>query len=79
MAYDSLEKLKGGNISFADQFPVIGFGDGDEAFYALLHYQAGIGQYRIPDGSKFDEKWLGEKMTTVAEVMNSSWKGREKE
>ncbi|KAM0350613.1 hypothetical protein ACHAPU_003099 [Fusarium lateritium] len=78
VAVDSLEKLKSGKISFFPDYPPIGFGDGDEAFFAMIHYQAGIGRYLIPRDLPFlDEKFPDLKVTTISEVMEASWKGQE--
>jgi hypothetical protein len=75
--HNSLEKLKSGKISFASEFPPIGFRDGDEAFYAMVHYQAGFGRYQIPKGEKLNAKFPDLKMTSMKEVMEQCWKGKE--
>ncbi|KAF4454428.1 hypothetical protein F53441_3055 [Fusarium austroafricanum] len=73
---DSLEKLKSGKISFFPDYPKIGFGEGDEAFFAMIHYQAGIGRYLVPRDLTFlDDKFPDLKVTTALEVMESAWKG----
>ncbi|KAM0500995.1 hypothetical protein ACHAP8_004717 [Fusarium lateritium] len=73
---DSLEKLKSGKISFFPDFPPIGHGDGDEAFFAMIHYQAGIGRYVVPrDLSFLDDEFPDLKITEASEVMGS-WKGQ---
>jgi hypothetical protein len=75
VAVDSLEKLKSGKISFFPDYPPIGYGDGDEAFFAMIHYQAGIGRYLVPRDLCFlDEKFPDLKVTTASEVMDASWK-----
>jgi hypothetical protein len=77
VAVDSLEKLKSGKISFFPDYPSIGHGDGDEAFFAMIHYQAGIGRYLVPSKLPFlDEKFPDIKVTTASEVMDASWKGK---
>ncbi|KAH7233544.1 hypothetical protein BKA59DRAFT_504400 [Fusarium tricinctum] len=77
VAVDSLEKLKSGKISFFPDYPSIGHGDGDEAFLAMIHYQAGIGRYLVPSKLPFlDEKFPDIKVTTASEVMDASWKGK---
>ncbi|RGP67722.1 hypothetical protein FSPOR_5912 [Fusarium sporotrichioides] len=77
VAIDSLEKLKSGKISFFLDFPPIGHGDGDEAFFAMIHYQAGIGRYMVPrDLSFLDDKFPDLNITGASEVMESSWKGQ---
>ncbi|KAF5024422.1 hypothetical protein F66182_3508 [Fusarium sp. NRRL 66182] len=74
---DSLDKLQSGKISFFPDYPKIGFGDGDEAFLAMIHYQAGIGRYLVPrELSPLDEKFPDVKVTTALEVMETSWKGK---
>ncbi|KAG8672384.1 hypothetical protein FPOAC1_005651 [Fusarium poae] len=76
VAVDSLEKLKSGRISFSPDFPPIGHGDGDEAFFAMIHYQAGIGRYVVPgDLSFLDDKFPDVKMTEASEVMGC-WNGQ---
>lgn len=51
-------------------------GDGDEAFFATIHYLAGIGRYLVPRDLPFlDDKFPNLKVTTASEVMESSWKG----
>lgn len=77
MKHNSLEKLKSGHISFASEFPDIGFGDGDEAFYAMVHYQAGVGRYQIPEGEKLNAKFPDLKLTSMKEVMETCWKGKD--
>ncbi|QPC70722.1 hypothetical protein HYE68_001474 [Fusarium pseudograminearum] len=77
VAVDSLEKLKSGKISFFPDYPPIGMGDGDEAFFATIHYLAGIGRYLVPRDLPFlDDKFSDLKVTTASEVMESSWKGQ---
>ncbi|PSN61719.1 NAD(P)-binding protein [Corynespora cassiicola Philippines] len=73
--HDSLEKLKSGKISFISEFPPAGFGDGDEAFYAMIHYQVGLGGCLVPTEETLNEKFPHLKTTSAAEVMES-WKGR---
>ncbi|KAF4469184.1 nmra-like family [Fusarium albosuccineum] len=77
VAHDSLEKLKSGKISFYPDYPSIGFGDGDEPFFAMIHYQAGIGRYLVPrDYPPLDEEFPELKVTTPLEVMEVAWKGK---
>lgn len=77
VAVDSLEKLKSGKISFFPDYPKIGHGDGDESFFAMIHYQAGIGRYLVPKHfPPLDEKFPDLKVTTASEVMDASWKGK---
>ncbi|CAG9988028.1 unnamed protein product [Clonostachys byssicola] len=75
VAYDDLDALKGGKISFASRFPPIGFPD-DEAFFALLHYLAGLGQFSVPSDDTLNEKFPDIRITTTREVMEASWKGK---
>ncbi|KAH6885358.1 hypothetical protein B0T10DRAFT_492505 [Thelonectria olida] len=77
VAYDSLEKLKSGKISFSSKFPAIDFPGGDEAFFATLHYQAGLGRFLVPTDDVLDSRFPHIKPTTVAEVMEKSWANRE--
>jgi hypothetical protein len=75
VAVDNLEKLKSGKISFFPDYPSIGHGEGDEAFFAMIHYQAGIGRYLVPrDLPQLDDKFPDLKVTTPLEVMESAWK-----
>ncbi|KAF4968682.1 hypothetical protein FSARC_3968 [Fusarium sarcochroum] len=77
VAVDSLEKLKSGKISFFPDYPKIGFGDGDEAFFAMIHYQAGIGRYLVPrELPPLDDKFPDLKVTTALEVMETAWKDK---
>jgi hypothetical protein len=77
VVHDSLDKLKSGKLSFASEFPPIGFGDGDEAFYALIHYQAGLGHFLLPTDDVLNDKIADMKpLTTAEEVMAASWGGK---
>ncbi|RSL74242.1 hypothetical protein CEP53_000349 [Fusarium sp. AF-6] len=77
VANDSLEKLQSGKISFHEDFPPIGYGEGDQAFFAMLHYQAAIGRYLVPrDYPPLDEEFPDLKITTPLEVMETAWKGK---
>lgn len=78
VAYDSLEKLKGGNISFASEFPNIDFVTDSEAFYAMIHYQAGLGMYEVPTSDTLNERLPELSVTHATEVM-SVWRGRQDE
>ncbi|KAJ4220928.1 hypothetical protein NW759_006998 [Fusarium solani] len=77
VANDSLEKLQSGKISFHEDFPPIGYGEGDQAFFAMLHYQAGIGRYLVPrDYPPLDAEFPDLKITTPLEVMETAWKDK---
>lgn len=76
IVHDSLDKLKSGKISFIEDFPPIGLGDGDEAFYALVHYQAGLGHFLVPKGQNLNAEFPEIKITKVSDVMEASWKGK---
>ncbi|KAL2672616.1 hypothetical protein Neosp_013329 [[Neocosmospora] mangrovei] len=77
VANDSLEKLQSGKISFHEEFPPIGYGEGDQAFFAMLHYQAAIGRYLVPrDYPPLDAVFPDLKITTPLEVMETAWKGK---
>ncbi|RSL98689.1 hypothetical protein CDV31_012474 [Fusarium ambrosium] len=77
VANDSLEKLQSGKISFHEEFPPIGYGEGDQAFFAMLHYQAAIGRYLVPRNyPPLDEEFPDLKITTPLEVMETAWKGK---
>lgn len=78
MAYDSLEKLKAGKISFASEFPNIDFVADPEAFYAMIHYQAGLGKYEVPTSDTLNERLPELSVTHATEVM-SAWRGRQDE
>ena len=43
----------------------------------MVHYQAGVGRYQIPDGDKLNAKFPEIKLTTMKEVMEQCWKGKE--
>ncbi|KAK7227570.1 hypothetical protein V2G26_015573 [Clonostachys chloroleuca] len=75
VAYDDLDSLKGGKISFASKFPPIGFPN-DEAFFALLHYQAGLGHFLVPNDDTLNQKFPDIPITSTREVMEASWKGK---
>ena len=69
--------MKSGKISFFPDYPKIGFGDGDEAFFAMIHYQAGIGRYLVPrELTPLDDKFPDLKVTTPLEVMETAWKDK---
>lgn len=71
-----MEKLKSGKISLFSKFPRIGFGEAeDEAFYAMIHYQAGLSLYLVPTEETLNEKFPHIKTTTAAEVMKV-WEGK---
>lgn len=78
IVHDDLSKLKGGHISHIDEFPPIGLGDEDEKLFAMVHYQAGSGHFKVPteDVMLLNEKFPEMKFTTVREVMEASWKGK---
>ncbi|UPL00051.1 hypothetical protein LCI18_010985 [Fusarium solani-melongenae] len=77
VANDSLEKLQSGKISFHEDFPPIGYGEGDQAFFAMLHYQAAIGRYLVPRGyPPLDAEFPDLKITTPLEVMETAWKDK---
>ena len=78
MAYDSLEKLKAGKISFASEFPKIDFVTNSETFYAMLHYQAGLGSFEVPTNDTLNERLPELNITHAREVM-SVWRGRQNE
>lgn len=78
VAYDSLEKLKAGKISFASEFPNIDFVTDSEAFYAMIHYQAGLGQYEVLASDTLNERLPELSVTHAREVMDV-WRGRQDE
>jgi hypothetical protein len=73
VAHDSLERLRGGKISFFSEFPPVDFMDDPEGFYAIIHYQAGTGRYLVPTTDVLDSKFPDIRTTTAAEVMEKSW------
>lgn len=80
IAHDSLEKLRGGSISFADRFPHIGMGSAadDEAFFALVHYLAGSGNFVVAPGRRtLNEQFPDIQLTTCEDVMRTAWQGRD--
>lgn len=78
MVHDDLAKLKGGRISRIEEFPPIGLGDEDEKFFALVHYQAGSGHFKVPTEGVMllNEEFPDVRFMTVREVMEASWGGR---
>lgn len=79
VAYDSLEKLDTGNISFAERFPRIGLGSAadDGAFFARIHFLAGSGNYVVAPGKQsLNEQFPDIRLTTCEEVMRSAWEDR---
>jgi hypothetical protein len=79
VAYDSLEKLDAGRISFANRFPQIGLGSAadDEAFFARIHHLAGSGYYTVAPGKRnLNEQFPEIRLTTCEEVMRASWQDR---
>ncbi|KAH6984483.1 hypothetical protein BKA56DRAFT_630914 [Ilyonectria sp. MPI-CAGE-AT-0026] len=75
VAYDSLDKLKSGSISFFQEFPHVDFVENPEAFFATIHYQARLERYRIVNVESLTDRFPEIKMTSAAEVMESSWTG----
>lgn len=75
MAYNSLEDLRAGKISFAEEFPKIDFVSEPEAFYAMIHYQAGLGKYEVPTKDTLNERLPELSVTHAKEVMDV-WRGR---
>lgn len=49
-----------------------------EPFYAMIHYQAGLGKYLVPTDETLNERLPELKTTSAREVM-SVWKGRQDE
>lgn len=76
VAYDNLEKLKAGKISFASEFPDIDFVIDPEACYAMIHYQAGLGMYEVPTSDTLNERLPELSVTHATEVVNV-WRGRQ--
>lgn len=79
VAYDSLQKLDAGSISFADRFPKTGLDSAveDEAFFARIHHLAGSGNYTVePVGRTLNEQFADIELTTCEEVMRAAWYGR---
>ena len=79
VARDSLEKLRAGKISFADRFPQIGMGTAadDEAFFALVHYLAGSGNFVVAPGRRtLNEQFPDIQLTGCDKVMRTAWQGR---
>ncbi|KAF4924091.1 Oxidoreductase swnN [Colletotrichum viniferum] len=58
VAYDNLEKLKSGKISFISDFPDIGLGEEEsERLFAILHYYAGTEQFLVPKENDIKPKF----------------------
>lgn len=78
VVYDDLSKLKDGRISHVDEFPSIGLGDEDEKLFAMVHWLAGSGYFKVPTEGVMllNEVLPNERFTTVREVMERSWKSK---
>jgi nucleoside-diphosphate-sugar epimerase len=76
VAHDSLESLKSGKISFSDRFPPTGISDPveHERFLATLHYEAGTGKFKVPSMQRLNERLPEINITTVRQLLESSWK-----
>ncbi|KAI9155679.1 NAD(P)-binding protein [Paramyrothecium foliicola] len=73
VAYNPLEQLDSGKISFSDRFPKIGFPGpgGDEGFFARIHYLAGSGDYVVQTEKPLNDQFPDIKLTTVNHVMET--------
>ncbi|KAK2740024.1 nmra-like family protein [Colletotrichum kahawae] len=77
VAYDDLEKLKSGKISFISDFPDIGLGEEEsEKLFAILHYYAGTEQFLVPKENDIKPRFLDIVTKTAEEVIEGSWKGK---
>lgn len=77
MAYEDLETLQAGKISFPE-FEDAGFegsGLSNEAIFALFHLVAATGGYCVPADKALDDKFSDIKVTSAKEVMEV-WRGR---
>ncbi|KAI8173121.1 hypothetical protein KHU50_004832 [Colletotrichum sp. SAR 10_65] len=76
VAYDDLEKLKSGKISFISDFPDIGLGEEEsEKLFAILHYYAGTEQFLVPKETNIKPRFPDIVTKTAEEVIEGSWKG----
>lgn len=75
---ESLEDLRNGRISFPE-FEETGLestGRSTEYIFALFHYISGTGGYTISRDGTLDAQFPDIKITTAAEVIESSWRNR---
>ncbi|KAH7159547.1 hypothetical protein B0J13DRAFT_109050 [Dactylonectria estremocensis] len=74
VAYDSLEKLRLGKISFFNEFPPIEF-ENAEAFFAMIHLQAGLERLLVAEEHSLTHEFPEIRLTKMAEVMQA-WEGK---
>ncbi|KAF6822214.1 nmrA-like family protein [Colletotrichum musicola] len=77
VVYDDLAKLKSGKISFASEFPDIGFPrDEAEAIFAKVHYYAGTEAFLVPTEDTLNSKFPDIVTRKAIDVIEEAWKGR---
>lgn len=77
VVYDDLEKLKSGKISFASEFPDIGFPPTEaEAIFAKVHYYAGTEAFLVPTEDTLNSKFPDIVTKKAVNVIEEAWKGR---
>ncbi|OHW90185.1 NmrA-like family protein [Colletotrichum incanum] len=76
VAYDELETLKSGKISFASEFPEFDLSrEESEELFAKVHYYAGIGRFLVPAEDTLNSKFPEIIPKTAAQVIKESWEG----
>ncbi|KAJ0329158.1 hypothetical protein COL5a_004392 [Colletotrichum fioriniae] len=77
VAYDDLEKLKSGKISFIEDFPDFELSrEESEALFAKVHYYAGIGKFLVPTEDTLNSRFPDIVPKTAAQVLEESWQGK---
>ncbi|KAE8355663.1 hypothetical protein BDV28DRAFT_31128 [Aspergillus coremiiformis] len=76
--YERLEDLRKGRISFPEFYKtgLESTGQSSESIFALFHYLSSTGGYTIVSDDTLDARFPDVKITTAAEVIQSSWRGR---
>ncbi|KAM5344236.1 hypothetical protein ACJ41O_012773 [Fusarium nematophilum] len=76
LTFDELVELAEKSRGCKFQVAYDRFGDGDQAFFAMIHYQAGLGRYLVPTENALDVEFPDIKTTSALEVMETGWKGK---
>ncbi|KAB8070676.1 hypothetical protein BDV29DRAFT_197865 [Aspergillus leporis] len=74
--HESLEDLRNGRISFPEFYDtgLESAGQSTETIFALFHYISGTGGYTVPSDDTLDSRFPDIRITTAAEVIESSWR-----
>ncbi|WYZ40951.1 hypothetical protein EsH8_IV_001292 [Colletotrichum jinshuiense] len=76
VAYDDLEKLKAGKISYISKFPDFGLGPKEaEALFSKIHYYGGVGEVLVPTEDTLNSKFPDIVPKTAVQVIEESWQG----